>query len=621
MMSKEQVIATRSEPQRQEGAPALLARREMLSRMLNAYLRETGQHSPAVSLPQLPGITLAIHLPATGQTLYGSLLHCSAAGHHVYGDKLYTSDIWHQQPSEWHPLSFEQAASLLLEEISSAELQSASQADKRAELEQMVYNSLTHMTSYLEHAIQAGPPLAMSFRYAEQALLCGHPFHPTPKSLEGFSAADSRAYSPEYGVGFRLRCFAAAPELVMEDWLDGTDGDAAAPWVPAEMAEAAHRMLTAERKHYLLLPCHPWQAAYLLGLDAVQLLLQQERLIDLGSIGPYVYPTSSVRTVWNPREGCFYKLSLHIRITNFIRENTEEQLLRTLDASRIVAAVQGMGTTHSFQVLLEKGYRTLQAQGANPAIQAQLISGFSFIVREAPEACSSTGGAPYVVASLMEVLPGEAEPLLFRAVRESLQGRSDKEDGGGQMDWLAWFRQYVELSMVPILQWYAAFGISLEAHVQNAMLSLLDGMPAVFFVRDLEGISVDRSLAEEQGWVGSIVQDDSPVLYAEEQARHRLKYYFFVNHLSHVVQRLAYYTSRSEQPFWGILRETLIRLREETLLKPREQTRKADRLLSIVSDLLDTPTLPAKANLLSRFHQRGETPLYVDIPNPIRMTN
>lgn len=613
MMNKEQAIATQTEPQRQEGSPALLARREMLSRMLNAYLRETGQHTPLVSPPRLPGITLAIHLHATGQTLYGSLLHHSAAGHHVYGDKLYTADIEHLQPNAWRPLSFEQITSLLLEEISSAELQSASHTDKKSELEQMVYNSLMHMTSYLEHALKAGPPLALSFRFAEQALLCGHPFHPTPKSLEGFSAADSRAYSPEYGTGFKLCCFAAAPELVAEDWLDWADGASAAPWVSAEMTEAAHHMLSAERKHYMLLPCHPWQATYLRSLDSVQLLLQQGLLIDLGSTGPYVYPTSSVRTVWNPKEGCFYKLSLHIRITNFIRENTEEQLLRTLDASRIVAAVKDRWKSDSFQILLEKGYRTLQAQGVDPVVRAQLISGFSMIVREAPEACNASGESPYVVASLMEVLPGEAEPLLLRAVRESLQARSDKEDGAWQTDWLAWFRQYVELSMVPILQWYGTFGISLEAHVQNAMLSLVDGMPAAFFVRDLEGISVDRSLAEQQGWVGSIVQSDSPVLYAEEQARHRLKYYFFVNHLSHVVQRLAYYTSRSEQPFWSIIRETLIEL--------RDQPQTTARLRSMIHDLLETPTLPAKANLLSRFHQRGETPLYVDIPNPIRMTN
>ncbi|GBF76061.1 IucA/IucC family siderophore biosynthesis protein [Paenibacillus sp. 598K] len=693
-MSNKQAIAIKlevhpQENQQHENSPAQMARREMLSRMLNAYLRESGQHAPWAweGSVHLPGITLAIQLPATGQMIYGTLLHRSAAGHHVYGNQLYASAIEHLSPADWRPLSFEQVTALLLEEIAAAQSLPAGEADElvlaeiaavpsqparkgdkltsrspsspaaalidqqKTALEQMVYNSLSHMTSYLAHAIETGPPRALSFRYAEQTLLCGHPFHPTPKSLEGFSAPDSRAYSPEYGVGFDLSCFAAAPELVAEDWLGGADSEGSAPWVPAEMTEAAHRMLVEERRHYKLLPCHPWQADYLRGLDDVQRLMRQGLLIDLGRTGPRVYPTSSVRTVWNPREDCFYKLSLHIRITNFIRENTEEQLLRTLDASRIIAAVKDRWESASFQILLEQGYRTLQAPGVDSATRAQLMAGFSMIVREAPDGCNSagksadgcsldeeapdgysstgespggysssgqvpddwrsSGDAPYVVASLMEVLPGEAEPLLFRAVRESLRERFGQEADEGKMDWLAWFRQYVEVSMVPILRGYATYGISLEAHVQNAMLRLSDGMPDACYVRDLEGISVDRSLAEEQGWVGSLVQRDSPVLYDEEEARHRLKYYFFVNHLSHVVQRLAYYTSQSEQPFWRIVRETLTEL--------REQSEATDRLRSVADDLLHSPTLPAKANLLSRFHQRGETPLYVDIPNPIRI--
>ena len=33
------------------------------------------------------------------------------------------------------------------------------------------------------------------------------------------------------------------------------------------------------------------------------------------------------------------------------------------------------------------------------------------------------------------------------------------------------------------------------------------------------------------------------------------------------------------------------------------------------ADLLERPVLPAKANLVSRFAERGEDPLYVDVPN------
>jgi len=35
------------------------------------------------------------------------------------------------------------------------------------------------------------------------------------------------------------------------------------------------------------------------------------------------------------------------------------------------------------------------------------------------------------------------------------------------------------------------------------------------------------------------------------------------------------------------------------------------------ADLLSSPVLPAKANLIGRFAGRGERPLYVDVPNPM----
>ncbi|GAF09385.1 siderophore biosynthesis protein [Paenibacillus pini JCM 16418] len=375
------------------------------------------------------------------------------------------------------------------------------------------------------------------------------------------------------------------------------------------MIEAARSTLQAEFSDYIILPCHPWQAAYLKTLDPVKDLLHQKLLFDLGSTGPLVYPTSSVRTVWNPKECCFYKLSLHIRITNFIRENSEEQLLRTLDASRIVQTVQSRQTINSLQILLEKGYRTLKLPEANKSIQGALTAGFSMILREATESCHSTKSPPFVVASLLEVLPGESLPLLFRAVHESSLSTNGAEESWIQPDWYVWLRQYLDLSMTPILQLYVDSGISLEAHVQNSMLSLENGMPSAFVIRDLEGISVNRSFARKQGWVGTILEEDSPVLYTEEEARYRLKYYFFVNHLSHLIQRLAFYTGQQEQLYWRVVRNTLEELGQISV--------KSSHMEEVIRDLLTAESLPAKANLLSRFHQCGETPLYVEIPNPI----
>ncbi|WP_338552183.1 IucA/IucC family protein [Paenibacillus sp. KS-LC4] len=574
--------------------------KESISRLLNAYLRESGQFEPSqVSLPH-PDITCVVWLPHTKLGIYGTILHLSAGGHHVFGDHFYT-----QVEQQWNQSTFAEIIQLVLNEISFVEAESTSKSQKRTELEALIQNSQQRMKHYLDYSAeqeQAQGEHPLDFRYLEQALLCGHPFHPTPKSLQGFNDDDSKAYSPEFGAAFPLHCFAAAPEYIAEDWLEGQTNEEPFAWIPPAMKAAAAAKLGAASSDYVLLPCHPWQAQYVRSLAPVQKLLEQGRLVDLGETGPLVYPTSSVRTVWSPEQSCFYKLSLHIRITNFIRENTPEQLLRTLDASRAIEAIREDYTTASFKLLLEEGYRTLHLPEAEQSLNEEIMSAFSMIVREAPQECTSLEEPPFVIASLLEVPPGHSEPLLFRAVRQALHPM--------QPNWTSWLHQYLHLSMKPLLHLYAETGISLEAHVQNAMLRLHQGMPGIFYVRDLEGISLNVEIAEQRGWINTLLREDSPVLYTEEQARHRLKYYFFVNHLSHLIARISYYSGQKEQIYWSIVSDVLLEIKQASSLA---------LMHNLIQDLLTSATLPAKANLLSRFHQRGETPLYVEIPNPMRI--
>ncbi|CAM5602054.1 IucA/IucC family protein [Streptomyces violaceorubidus] len=49
------------------------------------------------------------------------------------------------------------------------------------------------------------------FLAAEQALLLGHPLHPTPKSREGLTEAEAHRYSPELRGSFPLHWLAVAP--------------------------------------------------------------------------------------------------------------------------------------------------------------------------------------------------------------------------------------------------------------------------------------------------------------------------------------------------------------------------------------------------------------------------
>lgn len=146
-----------------------------------------------------------------------------------------------------------------------------------------------------------------------------------------------------------------------------------------------------------------------------------------------------------------------------------------------------------------------------------------------------------------------------------------------------------------MLRLFCDHGISLEAHLQNAMVRFRDGWPVFGYARDMEGTSIS---AQRFAWRDRL-DPDSPVLYTDAQAWHRFKYYVLVNHIGHLIACLGRTGLATEPDLWEITVQAMRSVRDP-----------------LVAQLLDSPTLPAKANMLSSFHQHGERPSWIDIPNP-----
>jgi siderophore synthetase component len=554
--------------------PRTIAERAATKRLLNTFLRETGGDRPA-------GPRLRVPLPASGCVLLGSVRHRSVLGHHDFGDEFC---VQHDDSDTPRPVGHDELVTLLLTEVAAVAArmlgESSDQLRRKAELAAQIDNSVARTTRYLERERPARPPATDPrglTRHAEQSLLFGHPFHPTPKSAEGFGAEDLAAYAPELGASFRLHYLAVGPELVVEDRV------APAPWDPPQVEQQAQRLLGPDRDR-VLLPVHPWQAGYLRGTEPFAALVAEGAVVPLGPLGPTVYPTSSVRTVCDPAFATAWKLPLHVRITNFVRNNPLEHARRAADAGRMVAALRSGWAHPGFAVLLETGYRTIDA----PALAADL----TVLYRENPFAVRAE--APQVVAGLLEEGTDGAEPALIGYVRQALR----RPDGPlPAVDAGRWLRRYLEISLRPLLAVFCNDGVSLEAHVQNSLLHLEDGWPARFYVRDMEGTGVSRQRAP-----AGVVAADSPVLVDDAEAWLRLKYYVLTNHVGHLVHVLGRYAEVGEAGLWRVVHE---------LVRSAPPDRYRDELLS-------APVLPAKANLISRFAGRGERPLYVEVPNPMR---
>ena len=572
-------------------ASHLLAKEATLRALLNSYLRETGCHDPRHDASDMvaplldAGEPFRVTLPA-GE-LIGTLRAFSSSGQHRYGAAFYLCDA----RGRMAPLDMQDIIQRLLESLGAAASDNTHEL-RLWDMRDKINNSFARMAAHLDdfQRRHGGAPSGVpGFIAAEQSLYLGHPFHPFPKCSQGVERRPFEDYSPERGARFRLRYVAVRRELLVEEWLEGSDTGLA-----GTVLEAARQRLGERWAGYAILPMHPWQADYLLPQPDIRPLLETGEIVDLGTLGPWAYPTSSVRSVWLPETGQGYKLPLQVRITNLIRENTLEQSRRTLDAARVIHRLRDELESDGFQVVMETGYRTLDP--AHPALAAHRVAAFTTIYRPMPadaqHAC--------VLASLLEPYPGETEPKLIAAIRQG---------AGGEVDLQRWFEAYLEISLVPILQILARTGVSFEAHLQNSLLRLEGGWPRTLYVRDLEGVSLDRErIAELAAWPTLGIAADSPLLYPPETAWRRTQYYFCVNHLGGVVNALADHLGVDESRLWRRVGVRLARLREE----------EDERLAALAEALLQADHWPAKANLLSCFRQRGATPLFIDIVNPIK---
>jgi siderophore synthetase component len=458
----------------------------------------------------------------------------------------------------------------LLSELAAAQGDGAGAA-RKAELGAAIANSIARTERYVRRG-RAAPPRGDAHaltRHAEQSLLLGHPFHPTPKSAEGLADADLARYAPELGAAFALHLFAVARHLVIERRV------APGAWFADELAGLAP-------PGYALLPAHPWQARYLLARPAVAALVAAGDVVALGPRGREVYATSSVRTVCAADFETAWKLPLHVRITNFVRTNPVEHVRRATDASALVALLASGWHHDGFGVLLETGFRAVDPE----VVGEDLAADFAVLFRQHPFATDGT--APRVLASLLERGPSGEPPELVGCAREA----------GDVAEWL---RRFLDISLRPLLTVFARDGLSFEAHVQNTLLCTDRGWPTRLWVRDMEGASASRQRLAVNGTLDALPAD-SPVLYDDDEAWLRLRYHAVTNQLAHVVSVLGRHTD-GEERLWAAARAAIGGWREAE---------------PYASRLLAAPALPAKANLVSRFAGHAERPLYVDVANPLR---
>ncbi|MFB6877106.1 IucA/IucC family protein [Streptomyces sp. NPDC056323] len=550
--------------------------------LLRCWVRETGLSGP-------DGRTLRIPLPASGTALLVPVLYWSATGWHRFG-----APVLEGAPEGAPPADAVTIAALLGREAG---------RDEGADMVARVADSVRRTAGFIAERRRAphAPAEADLFLTAEQSLLLGHPQHPTPKSREGLSDAESRLYSPESHGSFALNWMAVDRSVLATDsaWTDGGRP------VPATELITAHAQGLDLPDNTAPIPLHPWQARELRHRPEVAALLDAGLLHDLGPHGERWHPTSSVRTVHRPGAEVMLKLSLGVRITNSRRENLRKELHRGVEVHRLLRsglATQWHAAHPGFDIVRDPAWLAVDGPDGEP------VQGLDVMLRHNPFGPLDDA---VCIAALTSPRPWPGRTGMhsrLARVVHSLAATTGRTVGAVAAEW---FLRYLDRVVGPVLWLDAHAGVALEAHQQNTLV-LLDpeGWPVGGRYRDNQGYYFREShraaLEHRLAGIGSV----SDTFVSDEVTDERFAYYLGINNVFGLIGAFGAQHLADERVLVAAFRR---------FLGPA-----AAMGSPLPTHLLEMTHLRCKANLLTRMHGLDELvgpvdtqSVYVTIANPL----
>ncbi len=437
-----------------------------------------------------------------------------------------------------------------------------------------------------------------TFIEAEQQLIIGHSFHPSPKSREGFSAEDRLRFCPELKGKFPLAWFAVDPSLIYKRSSKSFDASA---WVD-ELLES-DTQLSSYDSAFDLYPMHPWQARHLMTLPSVKAHVDAGKIQFLGEHGENWYPTSSVRSIYRASSPYMLKTSLSVRLTNSMRNLLIKEVDRGLQVHDVFQSTHGQKLLKdypNFKVLFEPAYWALLDTEGKPIDESIVVC------RENP--FQANVHQAFVLATLTQDNPCEEQTCIGQYVKD--YARAEQIDEAAAT--IAWFEAYLTQVLEPFLMAQAEYGILLGAHQQNILVEIKDYLPSGVSFRDCQGTGYSEyGYAQLKDEVESFDIENGNIL-PNEMAHILFVYYLIINATFNVISTLGQNSAVSE--------DTLIenlRLKVEHLLKlePKDP--------SCLRHLLNSTKIMHKGNFLCSIQDINENTsdyplaIYTAIDNPL----
>ncbi|MDT3920487.1 D-ornithine--citrate ligase SfaD, partial [Staphylococcus aureus] len=465
-----------------------------------------------------------------------------------------------------------------------------------------------------------------SYLRSEQAVIEGHPLHPGAKLRKGLNALQTFLYSSEFNQPIKLKIVLIHSKLSRTMSLS-KDYDTTVHQLFPDLIKQLENEFTPKFNFndYHIMIVHPWQLDDVLHSD-YQAEVDKELIIEAKHTLDY-YAGLSFRTLVPkyPAMSPHIKLSTNVHITGEIRTLSEQTthngplMTRILNdilekdvifksyASTIIDEVAGI---HFYNEQDEADYQTERSEQLGTLFRKNI---YQMIPQEV---------TPLIPSSLVATYPFNNESPIVTLIKryQSAASLSDFESSAK-----SWVETYSKALLGLVIPLVTKYGIALEAHLQNAIATFRkDGLLDTMYIRDFEGLRIDKAQLNEMGYSTSHFHEKSRILTDSKTSVFNKAFYSTVqNHLGELILTISKASNDSnlERHMWYIVRDVLDNIFDQLVLSTHKSNQVNENRINEIKDTMFAPFIDYKCVTTMRLEDEAHHYTYIKVNNPLYREN
>lgn len=455
-----------------------------------------------------------------------------------------------------------------------------------------------------------------SYLSSEQFVIEGHPIHPGAKLRKGMSPETVINYSAEFSNAISLQFVLIHKSIAKVQTYTGEENDLLFKSFEGLEATVMDYVGRDQINQYYVMVVHPWQYDHIL-LQEYKEELKTNRLIPIDYQQSY-YAGLSFRTLMPkyPKKSPHIKLSTNVHITGEIRTLSEQTTINGPQVTHILNdikqkdslfkhinadTIDELAGIHFYNSLDKVSTRTKRSEQLGTLFRTNI---YHLIKNET---------TPIIPSALVSSTIYNNEPLIVSLINKY---KEKNKFPTFEIAALSWINQYGQALIDITIPLYVKYGIALEAHLQNSIATFSeDGRLDRLYIRDFEGLRIDRIRLNKMGYSTASFHEKSLILSDQPQTVFNKVFYSSIqNHLGELIVSITKSSENSnfEKQLWQLIRDILIAKLNDIANDIDDQQR-----VKNIKSILLAPKIDYKCVTTMRLTDEADYYTYIKVDNPL----